>query len=120
MTQSNKRMHATRDTPDVIFGWVVGGRVMRGVRLLRRFGITHCWRRGRGGWLGGLMKTAAAVRCGLTSTQAGSAGHGAGCVSPFTSRMACGGLKMARNLTTACTRPPTRRLSSSLNAWGGG
>jgi hypothetical protein len=28
-------MHATRDTPDVIFGWVVGGRVMRGVGLLR-------------------------------------------------------------------------------------
>jgi hypothetical protein len=32
MTQSNKRMHATRDTPDVIFGKVEGGRVMRGVR----------------------------------------------------------------------------------------
>ena len=28
----NKRMHATRDTKDFIFGQVVGGRVMRGVR----------------------------------------------------------------------------------------
>jgi hypothetical protein len=29
-------MHATRDTPDFIFGWVVGGRVMRGVRRQTR------------------------------------------------------------------------------------
>jgi hypothetical protein len=32
MTQSNKRMHATRDTWDVIKRDLVGGRVMRGVR----------------------------------------------------------------------------------------
>jgi hypothetical protein len=31
MTQSNKRMHATRDTWDVIKRDLVGGRVMRGV-----------------------------------------------------------------------------------------
>jgi hypothetical protein len=34
VTQSNKRMHATRDTKDVIERNLVGGRVMRGVRLL--------------------------------------------------------------------------------------
>jgi hypothetical protein len=33
-TTSNKRMHATRDTHHVIFGEVVGGRVMRGVGRL--------------------------------------------------------------------------------------
>jgi hypothetical protein len=34
--QSNKRMHATRDTTDVITNRGLGGRVMRGVMLLRR------------------------------------------------------------------------------------
>jgi hypothetical protein len=34
LRRSNKRMHATRDTTDFIFGQVVGGRVMRGVRRL--------------------------------------------------------------------------------------
>jgi hypothetical protein len=33
-TPPNKRMHATRDTTDFIFGLDVGGRVMRGVRPL--------------------------------------------------------------------------------------
>jgi hypothetical protein len=35
VTPSNKRMHATADTRDVIFGQLVGRRVMRGVRHLR-------------------------------------------------------------------------------------
>jgi hypothetical protein len=34
--QSNKRMHATRDTRDVVERDLAGGRVMRGVRLLVR------------------------------------------------------------------------------------
>ncbi len=33
-------MHPTRDTPAVIFSEGLGGRVMPGVRLLLRFGIT--------------------------------------------------------------------------------
>jgi hypothetical protein len=33
----NMRMHATRDTKDVIERNLVGGRVMRGVRLLLRY-----------------------------------------------------------------------------------
>jgi hypothetical protein len=33
----NKRMHATRDTNDVTNSKGVGGRVMRGVRLLLRY-----------------------------------------------------------------------------------
>jgi hypothetical protein len=36
-TPSNKRMHATADTLDVIFGNRLGRRVMRSVRLLGRY-----------------------------------------------------------------------------------
>jgi hypothetical protein len=39
-TPPNKRMHATRDTRDVIISRGLGGRVMRGVRSLLRFGIS--------------------------------------------------------------------------------
>ena len=35
VTQSNKRMHANRDTTDVINPQLGGGRVMRGVMRLR-------------------------------------------------------------------------------------
>ncbi len=38
-TPPNRRMHATRDTKDFIFGWVAGGRVMRGV--MRRYRARH-------------------------------------------------------------------------------
>ncbi len=38
VTQSNKRMHATRDTRALIYNRGAGGRVMRGVRLLSYVG----------------------------------------------------------------------------------
>jgi hypothetical protein len=38
MAQSNKRMHATRDTRHVIKLQLAGGRVMRGVRWLLLIG----------------------------------------------------------------------------------
>jgi hypothetical protein len=41
MSPPNKRMHATADTQDVIFGQLVGRRVMRGVRQLRSKGKLH-------------------------------------------------------------------------------
>jgi hypothetical protein len=37
LERPNKRMHATRDTTDVMLRLGAGGRVMRGVRLLLRY-----------------------------------------------------------------------------------
>jgi hypothetical protein len=56
---------------------------------------------------------------GLTSKQAGGGRHGAGRMWSLTCRMALGGLKVARNLTSACTRPATRGISSTIRAAGG-
>src|SRR5215204_4446960 len=46
-TPPNKRMHATADTRDVIFGQLVGRRVMRSVR--RRYDVKAAGSEGRGG-----------------------------------------------------------------------
>jgi hypothetical protein len=78
MTQSNKRMHATRDTRDVIKRNLAGGRVMRGVRLLLRLEITIGWMRESGGWRSELIEASPAVMTGLTSAEAGGGWHGAG------------------------------------------
>jgi hypothetical protein len=61
-----------------------------------------------------VLVTSPAVAEGLTSVVAGGGRHGEGWMSPLTRGVAGGGLKVARNLTTACTRPRGRRLSSSL------
>jgi hypothetical protein len=60
------------------------------------------------------MKALPAAADGLTPTGAGGAGHGAGRRSSLRRGVAGDGLKMTRNLTTACTRPRGRCLSSSL------
>ena len=111
-------MHATRDTNHVIKLNGVGGRVMRGVRLLLRYSPLLIVMRGWGGWRSGLMKASLAVVDGLTSGPVGDAGPGAGWMSSPTSRATGGGLKMTRNLTTACTRPPTREPSLTYNGLG--
>jgi hypothetical protein len=46
MTPSNKRMHATRDTTDVIERNLAGGRVMRSVRCLGH-SEEFCWMKAR-------------------------------------------------------------------------
>jgi hypothetical protein len=60
-------MHPTRDTPAVIDLNLVGGRVMPGVRLLVRIGITADGMRGRGGWRSLLPEASVAVMYGLTA-----------------------------------------------------
>jgi hypothetical protein len=87
-------MHATRDTLPVIERNLAGGRVMRGVRLLVRFGIPVGWVRGCDGWRSCFIQASPAVVDGLTPTQAGGVGRGAWRSSPLTKRVACGGLKV--------------------------
>jgi hypothetical protein len=55
-----------------------------------------------------------AVVNGLSSWEASGGRHDAGRVSPLMGRAAKDGLKMARNLTTACTRPRAWWLSNSF------
>ena len=90
-------MHPTADTLDFIFGNRSGRRVMPGVRLLGRCGITADGMRGRAEWCGGLVQASPAVVCGLTSLEASGGGHGAGCRSPFTERAAWRALKMTQS-----------------------
>jgi hypothetical protein len=56
---------------------------------------------------------------GLTSNRADSGRHGAGGTSSHSCGVAGGKLKMARNLTSACTRPATRCLSCFAGDAGG-
>jgi hypothetical protein len=111
-------MHATRDTSHVIKRNVVGGRVMRGVRLLGQCNPFANRTRGRGGWRNRQLEAAPVMMCGLTSEGARGGGHGAGRRVPHAERVARGGLKMSRNLTSACTRPPTRMLLCSFSGSG--
>jgi hypothetical protein len=87
-------MHATRDTSDVIERNHVGGRVMRGVRLLMRYSPFADRTRGRGGWRSRQLEAAPVMMCGLTLEGAGGGGHGAGRRVPHAERVARGGLKM--------------------------
>ena len=65
-----------------------------------------------------MLEAPPAVMDGLIVVEACGGRHGAGRVSPPACGVAGGGLKMARNLTTACTRPPTRQFSNSNNGSG--
>jgi hypothetical protein len=60
-----------------------------------------------------MIEVRQAMLDGLTSAQAGGGGHGAACRSTRTKWVARGGLKVSRNLTSACTRPATRVMSSN-------
>jgi len=80
-------MHATRDTRDVIINRGVGGRVMRGVRLLLRYKHSADGMRGRAEWQRGLIEAAPAIMHGLTSVGAGRGRHGADWTSPLACRV---------------------------------
>jgi len=66
----------------------------------------------------GMIEAMPDVLDGLTSVEASGGRHGATWKPVLTERAARGGLKVTRNLTTACTRPPTRGLSNSCNRSG--
>ncbi len=91
---SNIGMHPTADTEDFKFLNLAGRRVMPGVRLLLRFGITAAGMRDRRRWRSGLVKASPAVLHGLTSGEAGGGGHNARCMSSRVGRVAGDGLKV--------------------------
>lgn len=90
-------MHPTADTLLVIFGNVLGRRVMPGVRLLVRYKNSANRMRGRGGWRKILIQVLPAMLDGLSSGQAGGARQEAGCMSPFTGRAAWRALKVTQS-----------------------
>ena len=59
-----------------------------------------------------MLEALPAVLDGLTSWEAVNGRHGAGWMLALAERGAGDGLKMTRNLTSACTRPATRQLLS--------
>jgi hypothetical protein len=79
-------MHATRDTTDFIFGWVAGGRVMRGVRLLLRYNPLPIESAAAAGGEGEMSKASPVMMSGLTSVTAGGGRHGVGRMSALTKR----------------------------------
>jgi hypothetical protein len=84
--QSNNGMHPTADTPALILGNVAGRRVMPGVRLLERSGITADGMSSRGGWRGSPLGAPPAMMNGLTPSRADGGGPGAGWESSPTLR----------------------------------
>jgi hypothetical protein len=107
-TPPNKRMHPTADTRDVILSRGSGRRVMRSVRPL-------LWRRREPkGWSQFRTK-----ENGCTWREGRGLVHR---VVPPVALDEWGALRVIslhhRGLTSACTRPPTRRLSSSSRGAG--
>jgi len=66
-----------------------------------------------------MLAARAAVARGPDLSMAGCGRHGAELRSPQTKQVAGGVLKMTRNLTSACTRPATRRQLPSSELWAG-
>jgi hypothetical protein len=76
--KSNNGLHPTADTLLLIFDNLAGRRVMPGVRLLMRVGLTIGLTRGRGGWRSGLIEASPAIAGGPDSVKAGGVWPGAG------------------------------------------